>query len=214
MSKEIKKYNEDNKTQIVIHCSYVNNIGNDFNKQKNQIKIILQELEIANIIGSLGCVLHSGRYINIDATKSINNMIYNIKYILKNIIKNKWNVKLYLELNSGNGSDSLITNGNLDLFINFYNNFSDKYKQYLKLCIDTCHVFVSGYDLNEKKIVKKLINEIVEKVGIKNLGLIHFNNSKNKTGTLIDRHENIEEGYIKKENLYYFIKKINKLSNS
>ena len=141
-------------------------------------------------------------------------MIYNIKYILKNIIKNKWNVKLYLELNSGNGSDSLITNGNLDLFINFYNNFSDKYKQYLKLCIDTCHVFVSGYDLNEKKIVKKLINEIVEKVGIKNLGLIHFNNSKNKTGTLIDRHENIEEGYIKKENLYYFIKKINKLSNS
>jgi deoxyribonuclease-4 len=209
-SNEIKEYNKKNNSQVIIHCSYVNNIGNEFNKQKNQIKVILQELEIANIIGGLGCVLHSGKYTNIEIQNSKENMFYNIKYILKKIIENKWNVKLFIELNSGSGSDTLLTNGSLDSFIEFYNMFNNKYKKYFKLCIDTCHLFTSGYDINKINNIKKLYKEIKKKVGIENLGLIHFNNSKSKMGSLIDRHENIEEGLIKKENLYYIIKKFKK----
>jgi len=220
LAPEIKEFNNINNTNIIIHSNYINNIASSmpFNKQHTEnnekiklyIKIILQELEIAHIIGALGCVLHSGKYIKLDINDAIKNMYYSIKFILKKIIKNKWNVKLYLELNAGSGSDILLTNNSLKSFISFYNKFNNKYKKYLKLCIDTCHLFVSGYDLNNKQKIKQLYNEIKNEIKIENLGLIHFNNSKYKLGTCIDRHENINDGFIKKKNLYYLLKKFKK----
>ena len=66
----------------------------------------------------------------------------------------------------------------------------------LKVCIDTQHAFASGYDLRDKEGVKRLVDEIAQEVGIKNVVMIHTNDSKMELGSGRDRHENIGEGLI------------------
>jgi len=171
----------------------------------------LKNLYISHIINALGVIIHSGKYIDNNIDDAKNYMYYSIKFLIKNIIKNKWNVKLYFELGAGSGTDIIITDNNtLKNFIIFYNRFKLKYKKYLKLCIDTCHIFAAGYDIREKKYVKKLLYEIKNDIGIENLGLIHLNDSYYEYNSKKDKHTNIGNGYIGKDNLLYFIKKFKK----
>jgi len=172
---------------------------------------LLKNLYIAHIINALGIIIHSGKYIDNNINDAINYMYYSIKFLIKNIIKNKWNVLIYFELGSGSGTDIIITeNNSLIQFIKFYNKFKPKYKKYLKLCIDTCHIFAAGYDIRNKKNIKKLLNEIKNDVEIENVGLIHLNDSYYEYNSKKDRHCNIGDGYIGYNNLIYFIKKFKK----
>ena len=68
----------------------------------------------------------------------------------------------------------------------------------LKVCIDTQHAFASGYDLRDKEGIKRLVDEIAQEIGIKNVVMIHTNDSKMELGSGRDRHENIGEGLIGK----------------
>jgi deoxyribonuclease-4 len=66
------------------------------------------------------------------------------------------------------------------------------------LCFDTCHAFVSGYELRESKVVDKLVLEILDTIGTDRLKLIHANDAKYEKGSHRDRHEHIGEGNIGK----------------
>lgn len=68
----------------------------------------------------------------------------------------------------------------------------------LGLCLDTCHLYASGYDLCDEQVVNKLIAEIDEKIGLQRLRAIHANDSKTPLGSNRDRHENLLEGEIGK----------------
>jgi deoxyribonuclease-4 len=70
--------------------------------------------------------------------------------------------------------------------------------QMIGLCFDTCHAFVSGYELRESKDVDKLVLEILETIGTDRLKLIHANDAKYEKGSHRDRHEHIGEGNIGK----------------
>ena len=65
-------------------------------------------------------------------------------------------------------------------------------KIYTGVCIDTCHMFDSGYDIvNDYTNVKKLLDEVI---GIEHIKVIHLNDSKNPFKSHKDRHEKIGEG--------------------
>jgi deoxyribonuclease-4 len=62
------------------------------------------------------------------------------------------------------------------------------------VCLDTCHIFDSGYDLvNDYENVKKVFDE---KIGFDRLKVIHLNDSKNILGSHKDRHANLGDGNI------------------
>ena len=210
LSKDIIDFNKKNNTHIVIHAPYTFNIAKDNTKSFNHLNNLKKNLYICHIIKAIGVVVHSGKYTNSNILDSINYMYRAIKYLIKIIIENKWDVKIFFELGSGNGKDIIITSNTLTDFTSFYNKFKPKYKKYLKLCIDTCHIFAAGYDIRKKENVNKLLKEIKNDIGIENLGLIHFNDSYYDLGTLKDRHCNIGEGFIGKDNLMYLIKKFKK----
>ncbi len=69
------------------------------------------------------------------------------------------------------------------------------------VCIDTCHLFSSGYDLRTKDGVNKVIEKFKDIVGIKELKVVHLNDSKGTLGSNLDRHEHIGLGLIGIEGL-------------
>jgi len=93
---------------------------------------------------------------------------------------------------------------NLKEFVNFISNFSnlDFYKK-IGICIDTCHIFQAGYDINNIEEIK-LIHEIFKPFENK-IKLIHLNDSYHNVGDHIDRHEQIGKGKIQINKLCKFI---------
>src|SRR2546423_428621 len=66
----------------------------------------------------------------------------------------------------------------------------------LCVCLDTCHIFVAGYDIRTPKGYKDTFEEFDRIVGIDRLKAIHANDSKREFGSRIDRHEDIGKGMI------------------
>ncbi len=62
------------------------------------------------------------------------------------------------------------------------------------VCLDTCHIFDGGYDI--KNNLEGVLEEFDEIIGLKNLKVVHLNDSKNPCGSKKDRHEKIGEGTI------------------
>jgi deoxyribonuclease-4 len=78
----------------------------------------------------------------------------------------------------------------------FYNSFSESQKRFLKLCIDTCHIFVAGYDIRTKQQVKQLFDDFAEHDILQHIALIHFNDANRDYATRVDRHAAIGHGFI------------------
>jgi len=65
------------------------------------------------------------------------------------------------------------------------------------VCLDTCHVYVAGYDISSPKGLEKTIEDFDKIIGLKKLKAIHLNDVKGRLGSHLDRHEHIGKGSIK-----------------
>jgi len=66
----------------------------------------------------------------------------------------------------------------------------------LGIAIDTCHLFVAGYDLRTPSAVDETLGKIDEAVGLRRVGVVHVNDAKGGLGSRRDRHEHIGRGKI------------------
>jgi deoxyribonuclease IV len=69
------------------------------------------------------------------------------------------------------------------------------------LCIDTQHLWASGYDYSSTHATNKLVHELDMSIGLDRLRCFHLNDSKTELGGNRDRHANIGEGTIGTEGL-------------
>ena len=70
---------------------------------------------------------------------------------------------------------------------------------HMGICLDTCHVWDSGYDIVNH--LDEVLTEFDRVIGLSQLKAIHLNDSLNPLGAHKDRHARIGEGYIGKEAL-------------
>jgi deoxyribonuclease IV len=66
----------------------------------------------------------------------------------------------------------------------------------LGLCLDSCHLFVSGTDVRDASTMDALVDEVDERMGLDRLRALHANDAKAALGSNLDRHENIGDGLI------------------
>ena len=64
----------------------------------------------------------------------------------------------------------------------------------LGICLDSCHLYVSGIDVGEPAAVKALLEELDERVGLGRLRALHVNDAAAPLGSNRDRHANVLEG--------------------
>lgn len=204
---EIKKFCKENEIKLVIHSMYLLNFAKELEDNKGNFNTIFNDLIISDMVGSIGCVFHVGKYLKDTVENAENNMFKSLKKIIAFIKEKKIKSKLILETAAGQGTELFVTSNNtIKPFSDFYNKFSDNDKNYLKVCIDTCHIFSAGICLNTKDNLKKFTNELKEDIGLNNICLFHLNDSKVCCGKKVDRHEVLGYGYIKLSSLKYLIK--------
>jgi deoxyribonuclease IV len=68
-------------------------------------------------------------------------------------------------------------------------------------CLDSQHLFASGYPVHEEGGIDRVLAEFDEVVGLDRLRCLHLNDSKVAFGSNRDRHENIGDGEIGEEGM-------------
>lgn len=96
-----------------------------------------------------------------------------------------------LELMAGQGSTIGRSFGELRRIIELVED-----KSRLGVCADTCHAFAAGYDLRTTEGYEAMMAEIEREIGLATVKCWHFNDSKGKLGSHVDRHEHIGDGEI------------------
>jgi deoxyribonuclease-4 len=64
----------------------------------------------------------------------------------------------------------------------------------LGLCLDSCHLFASGYDVTDAGAMASVVDEVDDTIGLDRLRALHINDSKTTLGSNRDRHDNILDG--------------------
>ena len=180
---KLMKENNIDLSKVVIHAPYIVNLGNldNFDFSVNFLK---GEIERASLLGIKNVVLHPGANVSFDRKDSIESIIHGLNLILDNDM----DVTICLETMAGKGSEIGINLDEIKTIID-----GVKFKNKIGVCLDTCHLWDSGVDLNN---FDEYINEFDKTLGINYIKVIHVNDSKNELGSHKDRHENIGFGNI------------------
>lgn len=203
--KNNKILNKKNKNIIknkVVHASYSINLANTWNEYSWWIDLLISEIIYANEIDASYVVVHLGKQLKLSKEEAFNNMFTSLLHIHNETNKKANNIKILLETSSGQGTETCFK---IEELSQFYKKISshrnEKFRNRFGLCLDTCHIFAAGYDITTTNKIKLFLQEFDKLIGIKHIKLIHLNDSKQKLGSMIDRHANIGLGHIGKKPL-------------
>ena len=205
--KDIKKIIVNYK-YIYIHASYQINMGADLIPSQTDLyntglDIFINEIIYAQKIKASGIVIHLGKNVKkrYDNDHIYNNMVKFIIELFNKLKTKKIKIPILLETPAGQGGEMCF---NLNDFVDFIVKFKSQYfYSQLGICLDTCHIFQAGYDLNSDNVINelhKLLNPLKDKIK-----LIHLNDSFYPVGQHIDRHQQIGKGNINVNKLIKFI---------
>ena len=191
----LMKSNNIDFSKVIVHAPYIINLANkkDLDKHNFSIRFLTEELERCNLLGVKYLVLHPGSHVGEGIDTGIDNIIQGLNIILDKRYMEDNNVTILLETMSGKGTEIGSNFSEIKRIIDGVEN-----KDRIGVCMDTCHLHDSGYDLSDFDALLDLFNK---EVGLHYLKCIHVNDSKNDRGAKKDRHENIGFGYIGFDNL-------------
>jgi deoxyribonuclease-4 len=63
-------------------------------------------------------------------------------------------------------------------------------------CLDTCHLHAAGHDMSTSDSAAAVLADFDRQCGIKNVRVMHLNDSKGALGSKLDRHEHIGMGWV------------------
>jgi len=75
----------------------------------------------------------------------------------------------------------------------------------LGLCLDSCHMFASGYDIRTEEGLSQALDECDAAVGLKAVGSLHLNDSQTPLGSNRDRHADVGEGELGRRGCAVFL---------
>lgn len=188
----IKAINEMNDkgieiNKIIVHAPYIINLANriDDDKYNFSINFLIQELERCSKLHIKNIVLHPGSHVGQGIDVGLKNIIDALNEVFE---KNKDDVNILIETMAGKGTE---VGSNFDEIKKIIDGVSNKDR--IGVCLDTCHLNDSGYDLSN---FDELLDDFDKKIELEYIKCVHINDSKNIIGSRKDRHENIGNGFI------------------
>jgi deoxyribonuclease-4 len=192
---ECGKYNI---TEYYIHTPYYINLCSEKEELRDSsIAIIKEELERGSTLGVKYIMTHLGSSKGFNRKQAVNMIIEGLKKIIDNT---NFSTKLLLENTAGQGATMS------DSFEELSEILDGVKGSEIAICIDTAHLFASGYDIRTEEKFKETFDKLSETVGVENIKLFHGNDSKVGLGERKDRHEHIGKGRIGIEGFKNIIK--------
>jgi len=172
----------------IAHDSYLINLASPEKELwKKSVDAFVVELRRADRLGIPFVVAHPGAYTTSSESRGLRTVIRALNEVHRQT--RGIAARCLLETTAGQGS-------NLGWRFEHLATMLDGVKdpERLGVCFDTCHVFAAGYAMATEKQYKATMREFNKTVGVGQIRAFHFNDSKAKFGSRVDRHAKIGSG--------------------
>jgi deoxyribonuclease IV len=173
---------------VLIHAVYLLNPATEDREMRSKtLASLIQSLHVGAGIGAVGVVLHPGSAKTGDVPKAIKRA----GKVIGKALAESDGCDLLLEDTAGAG-------GTLGRSFQELADLIDASggSERLGLCLDSCHLYASGYDVATPKGLDETLAECDRLVGLKRLRALHFNDSLVALGSNRDRHAIMGEGQL------------------
>ena len=182
---------------VLIHAVYLLNCASDDPELAEKSKIgLINALTVGDRIGADGVVLHPGSAKQGDPVAAIERA----GKVIAEALAETDSCQLHLENTAGAG-------GTLGRSFAELSNLIDAAggDARLGVCIDSCHLYASGYDVSTLEGLEATLAECDSEIGLDRLRSIHVNDSTTELGSNRDRHAAPGEGLIGADGLRIFL---------
>jgi deoxyribonuclease IV len=171
---------------VLIHAVYLLNCASEDAEIRDKSRAsLIQSLRVGKGIGAAGVVLHPGSAKKGDVKAAIGRA----GQVIKEALSETERCRLFLEDTAGAGGTLGRSFEELAELLSAAGG-----GRRLGVCLDSCHLLASGYDVRTAAGLTETIDEFDRAVGLKRLGALHLNDSQTPLGSNRDRHANVGTG--------------------
>lgn len=174
---------------VVCHALYLVNLASQNEEfYEKSIVAMRSSMDAAVAIEAEGVIFHVGSHMGAGFEAGLERVVPAMRQILDQTTDRTW---LLMENSAGAGGT---IGRDLDELVAIWEAL-DRHPR-LGLCLDTCHLFVSGVDVGDPAVLQATLDDLDARMGLDRLRCLHVNDSKAPLGSNKDRHDNLLDGLI------------------
>jgi deoxyribonuclease IV len=172
---------------VLCHALYLCNLAApDDTVYEKSVATLAATVDTACAIEADGVVFHVGSHLGAGLEAGIERVEAAMRTVLDRCSDTTW---LLMENSAGAG-------GTIGRSIDELAILYDRLEAHPRLgvCLDSCHLYVSGCDVTDRAALDGVIAELDERIGLERLRALHVNDAKTPLGSNSDRHDNVLDG--------------------
>jgi deoxyribonuclease IV len=174
---------------VLCHALYLVNLASPQDDLYDKSVAALQNtVEVACAIEADAVVFHVGSHLGAGFDAGLARVVPALASVLDRCSETTW---LCIENSAGAGGTIGRSLDELALLVERL----DRHPR-LGVCLDSCHLYVSGYDVTDPKELDRVLDELDRTIGFDRLRCLHVNDANAPVGSNRDRHANIGDGYL------------------
>ena len=172
---------------VLVHALYLCNLATpDETVYGKSVDTMRSTVQAACAIEADGVVFHVGSHLGTGFGAGLERCVPALRSVLELCTDTTW---LLLENSAGAGGTMGRSVDELVALVDAL----DRHPR-LGICLDSCHLFVSGVDVGDPDTVARVLADLDARVGLDRLRALHVNDAAAPLGSNRDRHANVLEG--------------------
>jgi deoxyribonuclease IV len=174
---------------ILVHAIYLINVASpDDELYEKSLTTLQKTVDAACAIDADGVVFHVGSHLGAGFDVGLKRAVPAVEQVLERCSDKTW---LLIENSAGTGGT---IGRSLEELAALVDRLSGHPR--LGICLDSCHLWASGYDITDPAALDTLLDEFDSVIGLDRLRVLHVNDSQTPLGSNRDRHANLKDGLI------------------
>ncbi len=172
---------------VVVHALYLVNLASPNDEfYGKSVSTMQATMDASSAIGADGVIFHVGSHQGAGFEAGLERVVPALRQILEHSSETTW---LLMENSAGAGGT---VGRSLDELVALHEALDHHPR--LGICLDSCHLWVSGYDVTDRTALDGLLGDLDGRIGLDRLRALHVNDAQAPLGSNRDRHANILEG--------------------
>ena len=171
----------------LVHGLYLVNLAApDDEIYEKSVDTMHSTMDAACAIDADGVVFHVGSHLGAGLETGLKRAVPALEQVLE-----RCNERTWLMMENSAGAGGTIGRSIDELAVLF--DALGRHER-LGICLDSCHLYVSGVDVTDAATYDALLREVDDRLGLDRLRALHANDAKAPLGSNRDRHDNIGDG--------------------
>jgi deoxyribonuclease IV len=174
---------------VLCHAIYLVNLASPKDDlYEKSVTTLEATVDVACAIEADGVVFHVGSHLGAGFEAGLDRAIPALRRALERCSETTW---LLIENSAGAG-------GTIGRSVEELCVLVDRLDAHPRLgvCLDSCHLWVSGIDVTDPAVLDATLDELDERIGLDRLRALHVNDALDGLGSNRDRHENVPDGVL------------------